>query len=288
MHISRYIAGDIEANTFFEGGIFLLENMWKPFVEISRSKISDLPLTVFIAIAGILVKYQILRSLRESLGEFEEWKTSTLKQWREARNFRLGEWMRKNLKDYFIFNMLLLGKATQNPDISEFTINPYLNTVDTIMFKYLIANLQDVYEMTICYEDGQIISFYEKKDNSLEDSYDLFPPMMFCKASSRRSRQYICCANSVIRRGITLDHPFIEWLLDNSFKLKQYYERQFQRIVTSLCAGDADAIIKECNRIREQMISLPEHHGVDVNAMPRLSEDDFWSWEEWFDHSERL
>ena len=112
--------------------------------------------------------------------------------------------------------------------------------------------------------------------------------MMFCKASSRRSRQYICCANSVIRRGITLDHPFIEWLLDNSFKLKQYYERQFQRIVTSLCAGDADAIIKECNRIREQMISLPEHHGVDVNAMPRLSEDDFWSWEEWFDHSERL
>ncbi len=282
------IAGDIEANTFFEGGIFLLENMWKPFVEISRSKISDLPLTVFIAIAGILVKYQILRSLRESLGEFEEWKTSTLKQWREARNFRLGEWMRKNLKDYFIINMLLLGKATQNPDISEFTINPYLNTVDTIMFKYLIANLQDVYEMTICYEDGQIISFYEKKDNSLEDSYDLFPPMMFCKASSRRSRQYICCANSVIRRGITLDHPFIEWLLDNSFKLKQYYERQFQRIVTSLCAGDADAIIKECNRIREQMISLPEHHGVDVNAMPRLSEDDFWSWEEWFDHSERL
>lgn len=85
-------------------------------------------------------------------------------------------------------------------------------------------------------------------------------------------------------QGITLDHPFIEWLLDNSFKLKKYYERQFQRMVTSLCAVDANGIIMECNCIREQLISLSEHHGVDVNAMPRLKEDGFWLWEEWFDH----
>lgn len=262
----------------------MLENMWKPFVEISRSQISDLPLTVLIAIAGILVKYQILSALRQTLDGFEKWKTSTLKQWRKAMDSWSGEWIRKNLEDYFINDKLLLGKALKNLNKSEFTINPYYDTVDAIMCKYLIADLQDVYEMTICYEDGQVISFYEKKDDSLENSYDLFPPMMFCKDSSEQSRHYICCADSLIRRGITLDHPFIEWLLDNSFKLKEYYERQFQRIVISLCAADADDIIKECNSIREQLISLPEHHGVDVNAMPRLNEDDFWSWEEWIDH----
>lgn len=142
----------------------------------------------------------MLRSLRVTLDGLEEWKTSTLKQWREARNFWLGEWIRKNLKDYFINIKLLLDKASQNPNRPEFTINPYNGTVDAIMFKYLIADLQDVYEMTICYEDGQVISFYEKKDDSLENSYDLFPPMMFCKASSEQSRQYICCADSLIRR----------------------------------------------------------------------------------------
>ena len=178
----------------------------------------------------------------------------------------------------------MLDKASQDSISSELIIDPYYDTDGAIMFKYLIADLQDVYEMTICYEDGQVISFYEKKDDSLENSYDLFPPMMFCKASSEQSRQYICCADPLMRRGITLDHPFIEWLLDNSFKLKKYYERQFQQIVTFLCAADADDIIKECNSIREQLISLPEHHGVDVNAMPRLSGDDFWSWEEWIDH----
>lgn len=35
-------------------------------------------------------------------------------------------------------------------------------------------------------------------------------------------------------------------------------------------------IISGVNDIRQQLISLSEHHGVDVNGFPQLSEEDFW------------
>ncbi len=66
------------------------------------------------------------------------------------------------------------------------------------------------------------------------------------------------------------------WLLNNAVQLKKYYQRQVQQIVDCLCDSDGDRIIKECNRIREQLIALPEHHGVDVGSFPKLSRGDFW------------
>ena len=79
-----------------------------------------------------------------------------------------------------------------------------------------------------------------------------------------------------MRRGITADHPFIIWLLDNAVKLNKYYSRQFQQIVNCLCMDSAEKIAEECNCIREQILRLPEHHGVDVSAFPQLSLTDFW------------
>ena len=52
----------------------------------------------------------------------------------------------------------------------EFSYNSYI-----IVYKHLIAYFQEKYRMTICYENEQAISFEEKKDNEVEDTYNLFP-----------------------------------------------------------------------------------------------------------------
>ena len=110
-----------------------------------------------------------------------------------------------------------------------------------------------------------------------ESALDIFPPMRFCKAANDRSRRYICFEDPVGRKGITLDHPFIVWLLDNAILLNQYYQRQFRQMVDGLLHSSAESIVREFNQIRQQLMSLPEHHGVDVNNFPQLSMDDFWS-----------
>ena len=38
--------------------------------------------------------------------------------------------------------------------------------------------------------------------------------------------------------------------------------------------------MQQWTRLVEQLISLPEHHGVDINGFPELSENDFWFMEE--------
>lgn len=149
-----------------------------------------------------------------------------------------------------------------------------------IIYKYALAYLQDNYSMTINYEQGQIISFYPKEKASNEDVYDIFPPMMFCKAASDESRKYICNADSNYRRGITSDHPFIIWLLENAARLKQYFERQFQQIVQCLYQKEAKEIIREYSMIREQLSSLSTYHNLNVKSLPKISIEDFWTADE--------
>lgn len=190
--------------------------------------------------------------------------------------------MKKNLGNYFteITNNLQKPLSIEKDGFTVFT-NFYHFDDTAILFKYLAAYLQDNYHMTINYEEGQMISFFAKDGDKMEQDYDLFPPMMFCKAANDRSRQFLCCSEADFRRGITADHPFAAWLLNNAVPLNQYYPRQFQMIVECLCDGYEKKVIEKCNSIRRQLTALPGHHGVDVSAFPELSSRDFWSAEEW-------
>ena len=138
-----------------------------------------------------------------------------------------------------------------------------------------MAYLQEHYNMEINYENGQTITFFEK-ENVDKGEYDIFPPMMFCKAASDQSRKYICHVNSYQRRGITADHPFIVWLLENSVKLNQHFQRQFRQIVECLCQKNAKDIVKEFGMIREQLCQMSAYYGLDAKAIPHLSREDFW------------
>lgn len=66
------------------------------------------------------------------------------------------------------------------------------------------------------------------------------------------------------------------WLMKNAILMNKYYQRQFRQIIDCLRFKLARDTISEINAIRQQLISLPEHHGVDVYNFPQLSRDDFW------------
>ena len=255
-------------------GVFLLRDTWKPMVDISRSKVSELPLIVLLAICGILSKHQMLDQpgLRwEGLGG---WRNSTLKDWRKIKNSQPDMWLWKNQEYIFAEIKSMLQKPLRGVIANQLTL--YGNSGYVVIHRYLMASSQDQYRLLINYEEGQTITFCEKDGHEPDEIYDLFPPMMFCMAASDQSRRYICCKDAIMRRGITADHPFIIWLLNNAAQLKQYYQRQFQQIVDCLCQKNAEEIMRECNDIRKQLTAFPEHHGVEVGSFPQLSKNDFW------------
>lgn len=257
-------------------GLFFLENQWKPVTEVSRFKVTEMPLVLLTYISGVLRKYQMLNNSDYNMSNFVGRRGYSLKDWREARIPELQQWLERNQKSFFEARLQFLKDSRKTGEVDAISKYVANHSDYTILNRYQDAYLQDHYQMVINYEEGQTISFQEKDAGKAEEGLDLFPPMRFCKAASDKSRRYLCGKYSTQRKGITIDHPFMIWLLENSFLLNQYYQRQFRQMIDCLGNDSAEDIIRQCNQIRQQLMSLPEHHGVDVAGFPQLGMDDFW------------
>lgn len=256
--------------------LLLLGGKWKPAAEISRSGITGLPLEPLVAIAGVADEHEMLGDMGFLL-EWADWNNLALREWRAVRNSPVGRWLVRNKRDYAEEIMRKYREYTgTKEDRYSLSLLIRVNNEKQILYKYAMAYLQDHYSMAINYERGQVITFAPKEEKGDKGIYDHFPPMMFCKAASSRSRKYICHRTVFFRRGITEDHPFAAWLLDNSALLDRYFRRQFRQMVECLCQKDADDIIREYRMIREQLYSLSNHHGLDIKSMPQIGMEDFW------------
>ena len=203
--------------------VFFLGREWRPKLEISRSKMKDMHLILKMAIYNILMKYDLLYSDQgEFLLEMLKWEKITLYEWRKVRDSSVGRWIKQNHNETIEDFMEYLKEP-----FSLFRRPHRFYIMDT----YFAAYLQDNFSMTISYEDGQKIEFYNKKRDNYENAYDIFPALIFCKAASEKSRKYICHAKFFNRRGITSDHPFIIWMLENAIELKEHFQRQFLQLV---------------------------------------------------------
>lgn len=276
------VAGELAAHAFRDNNfqaLFLLENEYRPVVDVSRAQISELPLETLTSICSILKEWidECHFGVRE-----RRWEYSTLAEWRKIRASGLHEWLWAVWEKRVVDVKEAFQKSVEADLDNPISIAPerYLYDAGIVLLKYLLAYFQDTYQMTIDYPAGQVLAFSDRPDGDSEETYDLFPPMMFCKAANEESRQYLCAADAEIRRGITADHPFAKWLLENAGLLDRYYRRQFQQIVRLLCTYDADEIVKACGNIREQLCALPERHGVNMKAFPKLSAGDFWRLDE--------
>lgn len=269
---------DLGGHSAKHGGnaVFLLSKKWKPTVEISRSKVVGLPLKLSVSISAMLNKYNMLNKIETNFSSFIDWNSVALWEWREVRDSSVGQWISENQMDHNEeIIKFVQGRTDKAEEYNNALGSIFVCEVRQVIDKYNMAFLQEHYFMEINYENGQTITFFEK-ENVDKGEYDIFPPMMFCKAANDQSRKYICHVNSYQRRGITADHPFIVWLLENSVKLNQHFQRQFRQIVECLCQKNAKDIVKEFGIIREQLCQMSAYYGLDAKTIPHLSREDFW------------
>lgn len=263
---------------------FLLENELQPTVDIGRTTVSALPLKAFMAICGITYHPNIDCAIDFNDEPVKNACSLALPEWRYLYDSELGRWILKTQSN----RILQIQEFLQNPLMPNITpdkemvaynlkYTTYRDEGLKIIYKFVSAYFQDIYDMEICYEDGQSIVFTKKKNTGYDPTFDSFPPMMFCKAASNKSRRYLCCRRDDLRRGITLDHPFAQWLIENATKIESQFPRQFQQIVYSLCNNDAPEIIKIVNEFRQQLTKLNVCYGIDLASLPELTQEDFWA-----------
>lgn len=279
MYISGVVAGrmtDSYSLEYSNATVFFLENEWKPETGVSRFEITKVPLIILVVINGVFNKYQLLNEYDGFFSVAVEGIAYSLKEWRDVRIPHLKQWMDRNQEKFFEERMQFLKRTLKTKDTDRCRLYTYKYSNYRILNEYHDAYLQDYYQMAINYEEGQTISLCEKEEAETESAWDLFLPLRFCKAANDRNRQYICCEDSSLRKGITLDHPFVKWLLNNAILLNQYYQRQFRQIIDCLCNDSGESIMQECNYIRQLLTNLPIRHGVDVSSFPQLGMEDFW------------
>lgn len=270
-------AGELEGYMIEElqRGIFFMENQWRPMIQASRSKITWLPIEVGLYIYSITNKYGMV-DLWRNLREFNKfWDKYTQKDWKNVDNKQLWQWIECNQKDDFNERKNFLAESIQaQRDNYSF----YIDARNELGVLNLYQNvyLNEHYYMEVNYEDGETITFLEKDMDCLDEDLNLLPPMLFCKAATDISRNYLCAAYVFERKEITLDHKFMIWLMRNAYLLDKYFSRQFEQIKNLLMEGFATDVISGVNEIRQQLISLPERHGIDVDSFPQLSMEDFW------------
>ena len=253
--------------------LILLNDELRPIVKASRSDISNMPLELLAAIQGALRAWA---PNSENGLQIWDWDTPSLSVWRTLWDTNLHAWLWDNLGDYFKG----LEENCENPifvgDNSDLSIGGRWPGTGNVLKAFLMASLQDMYQMKVNYEAGQVITFTEKSSEEDISAYDLFPPMMFCVAATQESCGFLCSGGEEIRRCINVSHPYGAWLIRNADALNRYYSRQFKHIISALRHLNTEKIVDVCNRIREQLLLFTNRHGVDMTTCPQLSEADFW------------
>lgn len=253
--------------------LLLLDHELRPNIKASRSEISNMPLELIVAICGVLY---IWRPDAPSNFRIWGWSCPLLPAWLNLCNTNLHNWLWDKLGEYFqtvkedCAIPICIGAR------SFLSIGSRWSETEFVLQEFLKASLQDSYQMQVNFEAGQVIIFADKSPEEESGPYDLFPPMMFCSAATQESRRFLCSKDLDLRRCINVDHPYGAWLTKNAAALNKYYNRQFKQIIEALRNSYSEKIMDVCNGIREQLLSLPNRHGVDITACPQLSEADFW------------
>lgn len=252
--------------------LLLLNHELRPTVKASRSEISDMPLELIVAIRGMLSAW----TPDAQTFRLWNWRVPDLPAWRKLQDSKLRVWLWDNLCDRFEEMKKKYGSPVFEGDSISHCIGGSWPETENVLQFFLMAWLQDSCEMKVNYEAGQVITFTDKSPQENDRPYDLFPPMMFCAAATQASRRFLCTEDAELRRCINADHPYALWLVRNAATLNGFYNRQLKQITEALLKTDSEDIISVCNEIREQLLSFPERHSIDMDSCPLLSEADFW------------
>ena len=258
--------------------VFFLENDLQPKYSVNRQK-ATYPLIVCEAVTGILNCSKLQYRSRDLPNYDEYWDIScTSKMWRELCDSSVGKWVlntfENEIKEFIQFLREPFIKYHVSERINDRFNSQHFFADGGVLSLFFISYLQDSYSFKIDYISGQTISL-ENKEHCVDSKYDQFPPMMFCQAIDNENKKFLCCGNAHYRKGITQDHPFITWLINNATLLNKKCKYLYRYTILSLRNYDMNDIIMVVNELKNQIIMMRKT-GINIPLFEPLTENDFW------------
>lgn len=234
--------------------VLFTENQLRPSVDLGRTKITEIPVEI------ALYEEVLKQRLGAQFFCAHLSKEKSIREWRKIRTTPLGKWAETIIGD----------------DVNEWIYHfTSIRENTPLLDSFQRAILQDDYDVSVCYEKGQLIEA-EKKKTVCDHVFDSFPPLLFCNAQTEESKKYLCDGQPYLRRCVTANHPFVQWLKTNAEELKCRFPRQFDEVFQAFRVMDMNGIIAVVNGVRAQLELLCGNQAIDISDFPELSESDFW------------
>ena len=240
--------------TSLDNLVLFTENQLRPSVDLGRTKIKEIPVEI------ALYEEVLKRRLGAQFFCAHLCKERSIREWRKLRETPLGQW----------------AEATIGNDGNEWIYYfTSLRENSPVLDSFQRAILQDDYDLSVCYERGQRIEA-KKKRTTNDHGFDLFPPLLFCFASTEESKKYLCDGQPYLRQCITENHPFVQWLKAHAEELRCRFPRQLEEVFHAFRVMDMNGIIAVVNGVRAQIEHLCGKQAIDISDFPELTEADFW------------
>ena len=249
-------------------GFFLLDDEWRPSINVARTRIISLPLEV-----KLLSEYFSLNiekcTYHFKLGHlFSDDISIDMNAWRELLNSKLGSWLIKKLKKQLKPNSELLSYLFKNGSIYN----------DSVIKSFIVAYCLDNYSMMISFK-GDKASI--KTRNTHEYDFSFFPPIMFCKASDEYTKRFICHDNMNKLIGINMDHFFVKWFIENATTLRKNFNPSYIEMLKAIKSQNCYSILMEANNLALQIDKYGNQYNICSDIPRMLNNDSFLNYHEW-------
>lgn len=265
------------------GTIILLQDRYRPEVDIARDGIRQLPLE-------LMCELELIREKLQSQG-FDVRADSQLSNENQYAYISQKEYMnllkeRPDFIERFSFmttegqidNAQLRKKISQDGCIKLTGIpkrksNSFYNDSNNLINFLRVAYLQDLYVLQVHFDRYRPMLFITAKSDMGHNNYpQLLPPALFLPTTQPVT--YFTTQDTYCRVSCNINHKLSQFIVNNCEALECRVPGLFHEILRSISEDNSDLMITKVNDVLDRMRNLPDL-GIDIDANIRLEKTDF-------------
>lgn len=260
--------GELKAKNKISEGILLLDDEWRPSINVARTEIINFPIEVKLFTEFFSLDIEKSSYNFEIRKLFKNDISIDMNAWRELLNSKLGNWMIKKMKK----------QLQPNSELLSYLFPYQTHYGDSEIYNFIVAYCLDNYSMKVSFKDDK--ATIKARRNSEYDFANL-PPIMFCRASDEYSNSFICYdyMNNLI--GINMDHFFVKWFIENATTLRMCFNVSYSKILKAMRSQEGYAIIDEAAHLALQIDRYGDQYNICSDVPRMLNEDSILKYFNW-------
>ena len=245
----------------------LLDNEWRPSMNMARTEIISIPLEVNLMMAYFSIDFDTMSVLYKLDSGFY-YDSTDMYHWRDFMSTKVGAWLISRMEKHL------------HPDSSFYEHLVCYSSFyycSKLMREFVEAYCLENFRMEACFPEGGTTINVTKKTETNKNEYEegvLFP-IMFCSITDESYRNIVCEFDYCHRFVFNRDHYFIKWFIENATTLRKYFNSLYSDLYFALKNDPVYSILSLVKDLASQIDNYGNLCNISSDVPKKLTEEDF-------------